>query len=312
MAAEITINDVAFVPQVVEAWVSEDLRKKSAILNSSAVIVGFEGIPKNGYRVAVPVWGGLTGEAQDAGQCLVPRGMNSAVAYAQIQRAGEAISVNKLVNDIGGTDPLAQLTSKLATFWERQIQGDLVASITGSYQALQDSATQLSVTAGATNFASIASALALYGEYMQDEYTIVMHSQVYAKLLAAEATQFRPGADVNRFMTYAGMQVIIDNSVPVTGSGAGAVYTTYLIKSGSFVYGEQTLGNRALEADRDILCDDDLVTSRKTYIIHPNAASFTLDSLTKATRVQLANPANWAAGTTDVENYGVRVLRAPL
>lgn len=310
--AEITINDVAFVPQVVEAWVNEDLRKKSAILNSAAVIYGFDGITKHGYRVAMPAWGGILGSAQDAGACLVPRGLDSVVQYAQIQRAGEALSVNKLVTDIGGTDPFAQLTSKLVSFWDRQIQGDLVASITGSYQALSTSADQLFVTAGETNFASIVSALALFGEYMQEEYVIVMHSQVYAKLLATEATSFRPGAEVERFQRYNGMQVIVDNSVPVTGSGSGAVYSTYIIKPGSFVYGEQNLGSRALEGDRDILCDDDTVTSRKTYIIHPGAASFDLDALTLATRAQLANPANWELGSTDVQNYGVRVLRAPL
>lgn len=310
--AEITINDVAFVPQVVEAWVNEDLRKKSAILNSRAVITGYTGVTKNGYRIALPAWGGIEGEAQDAGSCLVPRGMSSAVQYAQIQRAGEALSVNKLVSDIGGTDPFAQLTSNLFSFWNRQIQGDLVASVTGSYQALSNSDHQMYVDAGSTSFATIVSTLALFGEYMQDEYTIVMHPQVYAKLLGSEATAFRPGADVNRFTTYNGMQVIVDSSMPVSGSGASAIYSTYIVKPGSFVYGEQNLGSRALESDRDILCDDDTVTSRKTYIIHPNAASFKLDGLTKATRAQLANPTNWEVGSTDAENYGVRVLRAPL
>lgn len=310
--AEITINDVAFVPQVVEAWVSEDLRKKSSILNSPAVITGYEGVPKNGYRIALPTWGGLTGEAQDAGSCLVPRGMQSAVQYAQIQRAGEAISVNKLVNDIGGTDPFAQLTEKLATFWDRQIQGDLVASVTGAYQALEDSTTKLSVDAGSTSFATIVSALALYGEYMQDDYTIIMHPNVYAKLLASESTAFVPGAGVNRFGTYSGMTVIVDSSVPVSGVGANTIYTTYLVKAGAFVYGEQVLGSRSLEGDRNILCDDDLVTSRKTYIIHPNGASFVADGKTKATRAELANPANWALGSTDPENFGVRVLTSKL
>ena len=310
--AEIKIGDVAIVPQVIAEWANEDLRKKSAILNSSAVVSGFNGLPKNGFRVALPAWGGLEGNAQNAGACLVPAGMDSVVQYAQIQRAGDARSVNALVNDIGGTDPFAQMASKLATFWDRQIQGDLVASITGSYQALSTSADNLYVSGVATSFASITSTLALFGEYMQDDYTIVMHSQVYAKLFASEATQFRPGADVLPFMTYAGMRVIVDNSVPVTGSGAGAVYSTYIIKPGSFVYGEQNLGDRALETERDILCDDDLVTSRKTYIIHPNGASFKTDELTMATRVQLANPTNWQLGSTDVQNYGARVLHGTL
>lgn len=308
--AEISINDVVFIPQVVEQWVSEDLLKRSAILNSKAVRTGFTGIPGRGYKVAAPAWGGIAGDAQSANACLTPRGMDSVLAEMQIQRAGVALEVSGLIQPVAGTDPFANLTQNLASFWNRQIQGDLVASITGSITAL-DGAGDLVFPGSAQNFANIAATMALFGEYMQfEDLTLVVHPAVYAKLFGAEATALRPGAENQRFFFYGGMQVIVDASVPVTSEG----YTTYLMRTGSVVYGEFDVGSKALESDRDILCDEDLVTSRKTYIIHPMGASFdgTPADLMFASRAELADSGNWALGATDVQRYGVRALVAPL
>lgn len=308
--AEITINDVAFVPQAVEQWVSEDLLKRSAILNSKAVRTGFTGIPLRGYKVAAPAWGGIAGNAQSANACLTPRGMDSTLQEMQIQRAGVALEVSGLIQPVAGTDPFGSLTQNLASFWNRQIQGDLVASIAGSTSAL-NTADQLVFEGSAQDFANIAATMALYGESMQfEDLTLVVHPAVYAKLFGNEATALRPGAENQRFFYYGGMQVIVDASVPVDSDG----YTTYLMRTGSVVYGEADVGAKALESDRDILCDEDLVTSRKTYVIHPMGASFegTPADLMFASRAELANPANWDLGTSDVQRYGIRSLVAPL
>lgn len=309
--AEITINDVAFVPQAVEQWVSEDLLKRSAILNSKAVRTGFTGIPLRGYKVAAPAWGGIAGDAQSANACLTPRGMDSTLQEMQIQRAGVALEVSGLIQPVAGTDPFGSLTQNLASFWNRQIQGDLVASITGSIAALDGSAAPLVLSGSAQNFANIAATMALYGESMQfEDLTLVVHPAVYAQLFGNEATALRPGAENERFFYYGGMQVIVDASVPVAGND----YTTYLMRTGSVVYGEADVGAKALESDRDILCDEDLVTSRKTYVIHPMGASFegTPADLMFASRAELGDAINWDLGTSDVQRYGIRALVAPL
>lgn len=317
MAAQITLGGTAFIPNVVEGWVNEDLRKKSNILNSAAVVAGYNGIPLNGYKVGIPGWAGVVGRAQSASGCLTPRGMDSNLQEAQIQRAGVALSVSGLVPDVAGTDPFQFLTEKLFTFWNREIQATLVdetIGAVGAMDALSPGSVIVDNSAGAINFAGITAARAKFGEYMDQAALLIVHSDVYAVLMANEATQFRPGQGVVPFDTYSGLQVIVDNSVPVTGTGANAVYTSYVAMSGAYRYGERDLGAKAMEADRDILCDEDLVTSRKTFIIHPYGASFTGTPADRlfATPAELRDPANWSLGIDEAANFRIRAVTAKL
>lgn len=318
MPAEITINDVAFVPEVVEGWVSEDLRKKSNILNSAAVVPGFQGIPLHGYKVGLPAWAGIAGRAQSAGSCLTPRGMDSNLQLAQIQRAGVALSVSGLVPDVAGTDPFQYLTEKLYTFWNREIQATLVDATIGATAAMESASGAGTIivdgSSSSISFGGIVAARSKFGEYADQATMLIIHPDVYATLLANEATQFRPGQGVVPFDTYAGMQVVVDSSVPVSGSGSNAVYTSYIAQVGAYRYGELNLGSKALEGDRDILCDEDVVTSRKTFIIHPFGGSFTGTPADPffATGAELRNSANWAVGLDDPQSYRIRALTARL
>ncbi|MEO1772986.1 hypothetical protein [Candidatus Enterococcus ferrettii] len=63
---------------------------------------------------------------------------------------------------------------------------------------------------------------------------IVMHSAVYTALQKQNLIAFIPNArgEVN-IPTYLGYQVVIDDGVPASGTGASKVYTSYLFASGA-------------------------------------------------------------------------------
>ena len=79
----------------------------------------------------------------------------------------------------------------------------------------------------------------LLGDAADALTALIMHSAVYTTLQKQNLIAFIPNArgEVN-IPTYLGYRVIIDDGVPVSGSGDERVFTTYLVGSGAIGRGE--------------------------------------------------------------------------
>lgn len=309
--ANTTLANVAFVPEAFAQWVREGLFLKSDILSSDVVRPVGANIPLYGYTVTFPVWNGIEGSASNSGACIVPDAFQQHTQVAAILRRQKGLSVGGIVNDVTRTDPMQDITDEVIRFWQRDIQANLIASAQGSALALEaDFPGQIVYDASSEVISSedLIMARGLFGEYQNDAVYLIVHSAVYSRLQANELTEFVPGADGRQVMFWQGMRVIMADGVPNTGG----VYDSYIARSGAFLFDEQTEARKEVEADRDILCDVDLLTLRKNYIIHPVGAKWVgtpADDLTPTT-AELRVGSNWDKGTNQALGYRLRVLKA--
>ena len=126
-----------------------------------------------------------------------------------------------------------------------------------------------------------------------------MHSAVESALRKQNLIEtVQPSSDV-AFGVYQGKRVIVDDGVPVTGSGTNKVFSTYMFGNGAFAYGVGSPeGFVPAETDRDKRKGSgvDYLINRKQYILHARGYKFTNTetSATGPTRANLANPANYS------------------
>ena len=305
------VDNLAYVPEVFSQYVANRVMKRSALFNSAAIVNSALLVPEHGTTVVVPAWNGLTGTAKVLGNgCLTSQPLTSSKNVGAILERGEVFGVNGLVKSFTGSDPLALLADQVADFWARDIEAAAVASALGAAEAL--GASTFNDISGGVGSAAIISASeliktrALAGEYMREFTLIAMHSAVYALLQTQNLIAFIPNSQGEFIETYMGMQVIVTDTLAPTSN----VYDTLIMRPGAFGYAENTDPAKAVEFDRDVKCNEDIMSIQKRYVVHPFGAAFTGTPAGKtAVNTELANDANWALGAADTKSFGVRVLR---
>ena len=104
-----------------------------------------------------------------------------------------------------------------------------------------------------------------------------MHSAVYTTLQKQNLITFIPNSrgEVN-IPTYMGYRIIVDDGCPVSGTGAAAIYSTYMFANGSFGRGDGVpVDLTPVETDRDSLASDDILINRRALVLHPFGVKFT-------------------------------------
>lgn len=310
--ATTSITDLAYVPEVFNEYVVAQVAKKSAFFRSGAVVQSDLLVPLYGDKVVVPAWDGLTGTANvlsDA-SCQTPSALTSTKQLGAILERGKVWSVNGLASSFAGSNPLDAVGGQVSDFWARDIDAALVSSAIGAVNALGTGVLN-DISGGAGNAAiisasSIIQTRALAGEFMNDFNMLVVHPDVYALLVAQNLTQMIPNSQGQFIETYMGMEIIVSSTL----APASGVYNTLIVRSGAFGYAENTDPAKVLEFDRDIKCNDDLMSVQKRYVIHPMAASFTgTPAGATASNAELATTGNWALGAASKLQFGVRALR---
>ena len=225
-------------------------------------------------------------------------------------------------------DPMKQITSQVAKYWQKQRQTILLAILKGIYNIADDTAdawdawqdhSYTIATAGASVAASNKLGPTTAADAVQkavgdaaNEFGLsVMHSKVATSLAGLELLEYRKYTDPNgvqrqlRLADYNGMTVVIDDGVPVADSAtaAGAKdYTTYLFGTGALQYAPAPV-ETPVEIGRNELDDGgyNYLITRLRETIHPNGFNFVVPQVgyTKSpTTDQLganaAGNANWS------------------
>jgi len=307
------LTDLTFEPQTFRDYVQADVRKRSRFYQSGAVVQSDIVVPNYGRTVTVPAWNGLGGEAEVLNDTagLTPTALTTSAQVAPILERGKLYSYNDLVATMTGSDPFGALAQKLASFWAREYDRALVNSAVGAAGGIdaEDAGSVIEDGSSAAISASaIIQARSLFGEYQDDELFMVVHPKTYAAMQVAELTTLVPSADLQPIETFQGMPIIVSSTLPVA-AGSPDVYTSLIVRPGSFLEGMDNRPERMFEQDRDIVTGNNRFATRSRFVIHPVGAAFDGSPAgDTASNAELATAGNWGLGAEDENHFGVRVL----
>jgi hypothetical protein len=244
----------------------------------------------------------------------VPLSVTSASMQARAAYLNEGWNCMNLVKNITKQDPLEFVAGRLTSYWQRVAQRRTIASTIGIYNAnVTNNGGDMVVAApGIIDAASVIRAKATMGDYtgqLGGLSVIAMHSAVQTELQILNLIDFTPLADqIPEFGRFQGMRVVVDDSMPVIGTGAEARYLSVIFGPGAIGYEEQQpAGEDGLEyeraPDRGNGGGTETLWTRRNFVIHPLGYSFTGAKITgtpgtsrpvSANWADLADPTNWA------------------
>jgi hypothetical protein len=216
-----------------------------------------------------------------------------------------------------GADPMKQITSQVAKYWQKQRQAILIQILNGVFGVTGNAdwalhTTNLATTGNAVNAenklgaTTVADAIQkAVGDASGEFGLAIMHSKVATALAGLDLLEFRKYTDANgiqRNLNIAdinGMTVIVDDGVPTVNSTSASgqkEYTTYLFGTGAIQYAPAKV-DTPVETARDAKTaggHDELIT-RVRETLHPNGFKFVVPSGMTAspTNAQLGAVANW-------------------
>lgn len=247
---------------------------------------------------------------------------NKVVAGEMVFRTAnmnQAYSSADLVAELAGSDPMQQVRNRFGTYWTRQWQRRVIATIRGvlakniaTYSSDMVNSIALETTVGVTSAnlfsrAAFTGAAFTLGDAFGEIQAIAVHSVVYKRMVDNDDITFEkpsqadPNIPINlgNIPFFLGKRVIVDDSMPVVaGTTSGFKYISALFGAGVIGYGEGTpkvpveIYRAPFQGNGGGL---EQLWERKTMIIHPFGHKFLSGSVAgqSPTLAELALAANW-------------------
>lgn len=239
----------------------------------------------------------------------VPLSVTSASMQARAAYLNEGWNAMNLVKNITNQDPLEFVASRLTNYWQRVAQRRTIATVVGLYNDnVADNGGDMVVDAGGPiSAAAIIRAKATMGDYTPQIITpsgtkalssIAMHTAVYTELQILNLIDFTPIADqVPEFGRYQNMIVVLDDSMPVIGTGEDAKYLSVIFGPGAIGYAEEQ-DEDDMEYDREPARGNgggaETLWTRRNFVLHPLGYSFLSATITGTPGTTRPVSANWA------------------
>jgi hypothetical protein len=311
------------VPDKFTAYVIEANTKKNALVRSGVAVDDptvaklINGTPEGGNIIQIPFYKPLTGEAEVFGEDEMEAGkVTTGVQNATLLARQKTFGASDLARVLGGSDPMAAITTMVGEYWLTDEQTALISILsglfTGNSAALNDHLLDISAKEGADAVISTDATLdakQLMGDAANKLGLVVMHSAVHTKLQKDSVIETIPDPESHtNFETYLGYEVIVDDSLPVSDG----VYTTYFLGKGAFARADGApAGFVTVEKERLARRGQSNLITRRAYALHPVGCSFNRSaSLAKAyaSNEDLATPANWTLAQ-DGKNVPIVALK---
>ena len=310
------LQDV-IVPELFNPYVINRTMELSALVQSGIITNNseFDALASQAApTVNMPFFEDLTGESEQIieGTDLDENKITSNKDVAAIIRRAKMWSATDLSAALAGSDPMAAIATRVAQFWSRDLQKELVALLDGIFGTIPagEEGTPPAETRLASNLLDISGksgnaanwsgsafidAEQLLGDAKAQLTGICMHSATQAYLKKQNLIEtVQPSNDV-AFGTYQGKRVIVDDGCPVKNG----VYTTYLFGSGAIALGNgNPVGFVPTETDRAKRKGSgvDYLINRKTMILHPRGIAWqnaVVEKTEGPSREEVADPKNW-------------------
>lgn len=327
--AKVKIEDVVVVAETMAPYVAQQSMENTALYRSG-IISNDEYLDSvadaTAMTVRMPFWNDLDGESEGLSDttALTPDKVGSGNDQAVKHYRGKAWAVNELVKYFAGDDPVLHIYDRIAAYWGRDMQKTILIptlqGIFGAGGALADSH-ELDISAvGAAvptddnrvSSDAIIDSTGLLGDRWSEIVAMALHSAVFRRFQKLGLIEFVSLGDQDLMVPmFLGREVITDDGIaPVVTVGQAPRYPVYLFGRGAIGMGNATIPTEeALEGDRDSLAGDDIMISRKHFIMHPRGVKF-VGNYTGQTpsKADLANPANWDKAWEDKNIRIVRLL----
>jgi len=319
MASEYTkISDI-IEPEVFVPYMIERTNELSELIQSGIVVrdTSMDALAKAGGRtVNMPFFKDLTGASQNLSDVvsLETRKIGTSQDVSRILYRGNAWASNELANAVSGADPMAAIANLVAAWWVRDEQVTLINALAGIFASNAASNTSDLIHTAASETAAglkdykdtaptvmnpiaIIDARQKLGDAANMFTALMMHSKCYTDLLKQDLIDFIKSSDgQTRLPYYLGYRVIVDDGCPTrTGTTDGTVYKSFLFASGAIARGEGA-PETPVETDRDSLAGEDILISRRHFILHPRGIKWTETTVADTispSNVDLALATNW-------------------
>lgn len=316
MASIITQIADLITPEQYDQYQAFYAEKHSAFINSG-VMVGDERVNKNiksgGLLVTMPEFGRIEGTDQvlKEDRSIETGKISAKKQVAHVMYRGSGFAASELSAIVTASKPRQAILAQLGGFTLENDQKILLAILEGLFAkgdgvnipdgALYEShmSDQGSVTSG-IDANMILDAKQLLGTSAGKLATIAMHSKTKTALQKQNTAtkNYIPASESKvNFDTYLGYRVVEDDTLPIGGTTANPVFTTYLMSNAAVGRNTATPADMTtFEVDRDKAKGNDILYTRRAIVMHPYGLSFTNESLSDYTPTNddLANPLNWS------------------
>ncbi|MCR9238757.1 MAG: hypothetical protein NXI17_18985, partial [Alphaproteobacteria bacterium] len=148
--------------------------------------------------------------------------------------------------------------------------------------------------------AAVRRARVTMGDYMDEFAAIAVHSAVYVNMADNDEIEFIKPSDATEIAMFQGMEVVVDDRMPVTAGSNSPAYTCYLFGRGAFAFADGAGADLvAFETDREPAVGNgggqDTVHTRRHALLHPRGVKFTSGSVAALSPswAELENATNW-------------------
>lgn len=214
----------------------------------------------------------------------------------------KAFGASDLSGDLAGADPIAAIAGRFANWWSLRMQKALLSTLAGAMGAANMSGNVNDISGGsggAEYFDADAfiDSVFLLGDEAGGLSAVSVHSNTLKAMIKADLIDYEKDSEGQLTIpTYMGKTVIVDDSMPVSGSGNNRIYTTYIFGQGAVGYGEKS-PKVPVEVERQALVGmgQEYIVNRRQWVMHPRGIKWlggTQAGVTP-TNDELATTTNW-------------------
>lgn len=270
------------VPEKFNAYVEQLTTEKSRLFQSG-IITDLTSVINDqieGKTVNMPFFEDLDTDDEeqvlDDTTDLTVSGIQTGQDVAVKLMRGKAFGSTDLAADLAGADPVDTIANRFADWWNRRMQIALLASLNGalgSASMAQNVHDISALTGGAEYFDadSFIDAAFRLGDEQGGLTAVAVHSHTLKAMVKADLIEYMQDSQGRLTIpTYMGKQVIEDDSMPVVGTGADRVFTTYLFGQGAVGFGQKA-PKVPVEVERQALkgMGQEYIVNRKQWVMHP-------------------------------------------
>jgi hypothetical protein len=309
------LADVQFDEDVYLSYIQEDRPDRNAYIASGVAVTNAQLTQRaagEGEITSIPYWKDLNTEnenisSDDPAQRATPEKIETGRLVARRVHINNAWQSANLVSAvIGSEDPMRQIASRTAKYWENRFAARVQAMTLGIYLENEagtgDMIFDVSGEAGADgkwSYEGFVDAVATMGESADALSLIAVHPKTMAQMRKQQAIEFIQDSNTGLMIpTYNGYRVVEDKKMPVLEDGPDDVFVSVLYRGGVIGYGE-ALAPRAVATEFDELAANgagvETLVERKQWLIHPEGYKWLEDTVAdeSPTVAEVANPDNW-------------------